>query len=176
MKATAQVIGLLGLLIGSPCFGGEVEKFYYIGEAKLSSAAGQPLGSQAFLFEKTHDPDHGLMIERAIVVKEDRSVEDYTMTLKVSGDTFTLTDAAHTVTGMGKLFGPAWHWTYFRATYHASNGAVIEDENFLADPAVGCARKRISAPDGKVVMYMDITLRAVTPQTFAILAGALLKK
>jgi hypothetical protein len=80
------------------------------------------------------------------------------------------------VEGSGTLFGPAWHWTYFKATYNATNGVQIDDENFMADPEAGTARKKVTAPNGKVLMYMDMTLKAVSPQTFEILTSALLKK
>ena len=46
---------------------------YYLGEAVLSSATGEPRGSQIIMMEKTHDPDHSLIVERAIVVKADRA-------------------------------------------------------------------------------------------------------
>lgn len=176
MKSLALRVALL--VVFSAPFGraGQVEKMYYLGEAKLTSPGGGPRGSQAFLLEKTHDPDHKLIIERALVVKADKSVEQYTMTMTVNGNDFSLKDDANTITGTGTLFGPAWHWTYFRAVYQAANGIKIEDENFLADPAVCVARKKITGPDGKPLMFMDITLNRVTPATFEILAGALLKK
>lgn len=119
-----------------------VEKMYYVGEAKLSSPTGQPRGSQAFLLEKIHDPDKSMIIERAIVVKPDHTVEEHTMTMLVKGDTFTISDAGKTIEGTGKLFGPAWKWTYFKATYQSTNGAKIEDKNFLSDPSAGVARKK----------------------------------
>lgn len=167
---------LLSLLISFRVSAAEIEKLYYIGEAKLSSPSGQPRGSQAFLLEKIHDPEHGAIVERAIVVKPDNGVEEHTMTMKVTGDAFTISDARNTVHGSGTLFGPAWRWTYFKATYESTNGAKIEDENYMADPGVLVARKKISAPNGTVVMYMDITLKAVTGPTFSILAEGLLKK
>ena len=74
------------------------------------------------------------------------------------------------------LFGPAWHWTYIKATYKAKNGAQIDDENFIAVPDVGVARKRISGPDGKVIMIMDMTMKSTTKQAYEILTTALLKK
>ncbi|HZN34558.1 MAG TPA: hypothetical protein VFB80_12095 [Pirellulaceae bacterium] len=163
-------------LIAAPSAAAEVEKLYYVGEAKLSSATGQPMGSQAFLLEKIHDQDNSQIIERAVVVKPDGTANEYPMTMKVKGDSFTITDAENTISGSGKLFGPAWHWTYFKATYSSTNGARIEDENYMADPGVLVARKTVSLPDGKVVMHMDITLKTITPQTFAILAAGLLKK
>ena len=155
---------------------GEVQKFYYLGDSKISSATGEARGSGVLLLEKTHDPDKGVITERAIEVKADRSVSEYIVTLKVSGSSFTITDNKGTIHGSGTLFGPAWQWTYFKAAFQSENGARIEDENFMADPSVGCARKRIYAPDGKLVMVMDVTLKAVTPQTFEVLAAALLKK
>jgi hypothetical protein len=158
------------------CFGGEVEKIYYLGEAKLSSPAGEPLGSQVMLLEKTHDPDHNVIVERAIVVKADKTTEEHTMTLTVKDNSFTAKDDANTVTGTGTLFGPAWRWTYFHAVFHASNGVQIEDENFMADPSAGVARKKITGPDGKVFLIMDVTLKAVSPKTFELLAATLLKK
>lgn len=148
---------------------------YYAGEAKLTLPTGQSRGSQAFLLEKIHDPDRGTITERAVVAKPELKVEEYTMTLKVTGDTFQISDAANTVKGTGQLFGPAWKWTYFKAVYKSTNGAQIEDENYMTDPAVLVARKKIFAPNGTVIMYMDITLKAVTPATFSIISENLLK-
>ncbi|HZY90924.1 MAG TPA: hypothetical protein VFE78_39235, partial [Gemmataceae bacterium] len=51
-------------------------KLYYVGEVKLSSATGKPMGSQAILVEKTHDRDKATIIERAIVVHPDGKVEE----------------------------------------------------------------------------------------------------
>ncbi|MDQ2868124.1 MAG: hypothetical protein M3R59_06925 [Verrucomicrobiota bacterium] len=43
----------------------------------------------------------------------------------------------------------------------------------MIDPSVLVARKKISAPDGTALMYMDISLKAVTPLTFTILSESL---
>ena len=167
---------VVAVLLSQAAQAGEVQKFYYLGDSKISSASGEARGSSVLLLEKTHDPDKGVITERAIEVKADRSVSEYIMTLKVTGSSFTITDSKETIHGSGTLFGPAWQWTYFKATFQSENGARIEDENFMADPSVGCARKRIYAPDGKLLMVMDVTLKAVTPQTFEVLSQALLKK
>src|SRR5262249_7038141 len=143
------------------------EKLYFVGEAKLSSADGKAMGSQVLLVEKTYDRDNATIIERALVVHPDGKVEEFTMRLAVKEDnTFTLTDDAKTVEGSGTLFGPAWKWTYFKGKWKAKNGVQIEDENFMADDSVGTARKKISGPDGKVIMYMDMSLKGITPKTF----------
>jgi hypothetical protein len=165
-----------GVLLAQTCAAAEVEKVYFVGEIKLSSESGRPLGSQAILASRTHDPDRNLMTERAVIVKSDGTVDDYPMNMLVKGDTFTIDDPKKVVEGSGTLFGPAWHWTYFKATYKAANGAVIDDENFMAAPDVGVARKKITTPDGKIVLYMDMTLKATTRETFEILTNALLKK
>jgi hypothetical protein len=165
-----------GILLAQTCAAAEIEKSYFVGEIKLSNESGQSLGSQAILASRVYDRDRNLMTERAIIVKPDGTVDDYPMNMHVKGNAFTLDDPKKVVEGSGTLFGPAWHWTYFKATYKAANGVVIEDENFIAAPDVGAARKRISAPDGKFVMYMDMTLKATTPETFEILSTALLKK
>src|SRR5262249_50650856 len=128
------------------------------------------------LLKKVLDPDHSIFVERAIVVKPDGKAEEFTMNHRVSGSTFTLDDTKGTVKGTGTLFGPPWKWTYWKGAFEATNGARIEDENFLADPNVLVARKRISAPDGKVIGFMDITLKTITPTTFTILSSSLLQK
>ena len=172
--AMALVVTLLApawILAAAP------EKFHYVGEVKLSSATGQPTGSQVFLVEKTYDRDKATIIERAVVVQQDGKVEEWTMRLTVKDDnTFTLTDDSGKAEGSGKLFGPAWKWTYFKATYKASNGVQIDDENFMADDTAGTARKKITGPDGNVLMYMDMTLKGITPKTFEILRTGLMKK
>lgn len=154
----------------------EPQKFFYVGEVKLSSADGKPLGSQVILFEKTHDADKSTMVESAVVVHPDGKVEEHTMRVKVDGQSFTLADDAKTIEGSGTLSGPAWHWTYFKATYRSKNGVQIEDENFMADDSVITARKKVSGPDGKVFMFMDMSLKGITPMTHEILRAGLLSK
>ena len=165
------------VLVAASALAAPPETLYYLGEVKLSSAAGQPMGSQVILVEKTSDRDKATIIERAIVVGADGKVEERTMRLAVKDDnTFTLSDDAGTVEGGGKLFGPAWKWTYFKGTFKATNGVVIDDENFMADDSVGTARKKVTGPDGKVIMYMDMSLKGITPKTFEILRAGLMKK
>jgi hypothetical protein len=174
MRFLHAIIGMA--LLPTWALAGPQEKFYYLGEVKLGSATGKPMGSQVILFEKIHDPDNGTMIERAIVVQADGTAKEHTMRLVVKGDnTFTLTDDAMTIEGTGTLSGPAWKWTYFKAKYKSKNGIQIEDENFMADDSVIAARKRVTGPDDKVIMNMDMSLKAVTPKTFEILKAALLK-
>jgi hypothetical protein len=168
----AVILLVPGSLLAAP-----PEKFFYVGEVKLSSAAGHAMGSQAILVEKTHDRDNATIVEHAIVVHPDGKVEEYTMRLAVKEDnTFTLSDDAKNVEGSGKLFGPAWKWTYFKGTFKAKGGVRIEDENFMADESVGTARKKIITPDDKVLMYMDMSLKSITAPTFEILRAGLMKK
>ena len=135
------------------------------------------MGSQVLLVEKIHDRHKSTIIERAIIVHPDGKAEERTMRLAVKDDnTFTLTHDAKKVEGSGKLFGPAWKWTYFKATFKAEHGVRIEDENFMADPSAGTARKKVTGPDGKVIMYMDMTLKEITPKTFEILKAGLMKR
>jgi hypothetical protein len=153
------------------------ERLYYLGEIKLTSEDGKSMGSQVILVEKIHDRDNSTIIERAVVVQANGKVDSSTMRLAVKEDnTFTLTDEANKVEGTGKLFGPAWQWTYFKGTFKAKNGVVIEDENFLADDQVGTARKKVIGPDNQVLMYMDMSLKAITPKTFEILRIGLMRK
>src|SRR5262249_2597448 len=174
MKVLAAIS--FAVLLPGICCGAEVQKLYYVGEAKLSDPSGKVYGSQVILLEKVLDPDNSVFVERAIVVKPDGKAEEFTMNHRVKGNTFTLDDPKGTVKGSGTLFGPAWKWTYFKGTFEATNGRRIEDENFLADPSVLVARKKISAPNGMTIGFMDITAKSITPQTFTILSMSLLKK
>ena len=167
---------LFTVLLPDICLGAEVEKLYYLGEFKLSDPSGKPYASQVVLMEKTLDPDHSVWVERAIVVKPDGKAEEFIMNHKVKGNTFTLDDTKGMVKGSGTLFGPAWKWTYFKGSFEATNGVRIEDENFMADPSVVVARKKLTGPDGKVIGFMDGTAKSITPQTFTILSSSLLKK
>jgi hypothetical protein len=172
----ALVIFLAGVLLSGTCFAEQPEKLYYVGESKLSDPSGKVYGSQVILLEKTLDRNNSVFIERAIVAKPDGSAEERTMYHKVTGNAFALSDDRGQVKGSGTLFGPAWKWTYFQATYEATNGVRIDDENYMTDPNVLAARKKISGPDGKAIGFMDITLKAITPTTFEILTACLLKK
>jgi hypothetical protein len=168
---------LFVVLIPAAGAAAQPEKLYFLGEVKLSSATGEPMGSQVILVEKTHDRDSSTIIERAIFVHPDGKVEDHTMHLAVKEDnSFTLIDDAKRVEGGGKLFGPAWKWTYFKATFKTKSGVTIEDENFMADDSVGSARQKVIGPDDKVIMYIDVSLKGITPKTFDILRAALSKK
>ena len=76
-------------------------KTYFIGEAKISTESGKPIGSQVLLVEKIEDRDKSAFVETAIVVKADGAAEQYTMRMQVSGDHFSLKDDAGTVKGEG---------------------------------------------------------------------------
>lgn len=173
----ARIVWAVAVLIPGWAVAAPPEKLYFAGEAKLSSPAGKPMGSQVFLLEKTHDPAKAEIVERAIVVKPDGTVDDQTMRLTVKGDnTFTLADEAGSVTGSATLFGPPWKWTYFKGTFQHKSGIRIEDENFMTDDSVITARKTVTAPDGKKLMHMEMSLKGISPKTFEILAAGLLKK
>ena len=174
MKALVAVFSTV--LLPGICFGADVQKLYYVGESKLSDPSGKVYGSQVIVLEKVLDPDNSVFVERAIVVKPDGKAEEFTMNHRVTGNTFTLDDPKGMVKGSGTVFGPPWKWTYFKGSFEATNGVRIEDENFMADPSVLVARKKISGPDGKTIGFMDITAKSITPQTFTILSSSLLKK
>lgn len=169
---------VVSVLIPVATFAAPPEKFHYLGEIKLSGPAGKALGSQVILVKKTLDRDKATYTEEAIVIKADGTVEQYSVPMIVKDDnTFTINDEAKGITGEGKLFGSAWKWTYFKATFKVkNNGITVDDENFMADDSVGSARKKISGPDGRVLFYMDMSLKAITPQTFEILKIGLSKK
>src|SRR5207248_6781123 len=79
-------------------------KLYYVGEAKLSSADGKALGSQVYLLEKTLDRDKATITERAVIVREDGSAQEWTLRFAVKEDgTFTLTEDSKKAEGSGKL-------------------------------------------------------------------------
>jgi hypothetical protein len=171
LAALASLLILTGTGVGAP-----PERFHYLGEVKLSTPNGQPIGSQVILLEKTYERDNSAIVESAVVVDAKGKAEERTMRLKVKDDnTFTLTDELNTVEGSGTLFGPAWRWTYFKGTWKSTAGVTIEDENFMADDSSITARKKVSSPDGKVLMYMEMTLNRITYKTFEILKVALLK-
>jgi len=155
----------------------EPVKLYYVGEAKASSADGKPLGSRVYLLEKILDRDKATITERPVIVSADGKADEWTLRFTVKEDnTFTLTEGSDRAQGSGKLFGPASKWTYFKATYKSANGVQVEDENFLADESFGTARQRLTGADGKVFMYLDISLKSITPKTYEILRAALMKK
>jgi len=153
------------------------EKFYYLGEVRLTSPAGKSLGSQVILVEKTVDREKSEVGERALVVQADGKVDEYPVRMPIKPDgSFTLTNEDKTVEGSGQLFGPMWKWTYFKATFKAKTGVTIEDENFMPDDSIITARKKVIAPNGQVMLYMDETVKAITPKTFEVLRAGLRKK
>src|SRR5262249_4732591 len=114
-------------LLPSSCFGAEVARLYYVGESKICHPSCKPHTSYVILLEKPLDPDNSVFAERAIQVKPDGKAEEFIMNHRVKGNTFPLDDDKGMVTGSGTLFGPEWKWTYFKATYQATNGARIDD-------------------------------------------------
>ena len=152
------------------------DKMYYLGEVKLSGPDGRGFGSQVILLEKTHDRAGSVIVERAILVRADGKAEDRTVRMSVKGNAVTVADDAKTVEGTGELAGPAWKWTYFKGTFTTGKGVRVEDENFMSDPSVLTARKTVTGADGKVLVRMDMTLKAVTPATFEVLAAGLTRK
>jgi hypothetical protein len=155
----------------------EPVKLYYVGEAKISSADGKPLGSRVYVLEKILDRDKGTITERPVIVSADGKAEEWTLRFAVKEDnTFILTEDSKRAEGSGKLFGPAWKWTYFKATYKSTSGVQVEDENFLADESFGTARQKLTGADGKVLLYLDISLKSITAKTYEILRAGLMNR
>ena len=67
---TAILLGIF-VLIPVPALADPPLKLYYVGEAKVSSADGKPMGSQVYLLEKTIDRDKAMFTERPLIVQED---------------------------------------------------------------------------------------------------------
>ncbi len=107
----------------------------------------------------------------------DKDLRDWSkMMLRSARSRFTLKEDSGKAEGSGRLFGSAWKWTYFKATYTTTSGVQVEDEKFLADESFGTARQKLTGPDGKVMMYMDLSLKSITPKTDEILRDGLMKK
>jgi hypothetical protein len=79
----AFVVILTATLLPRICFAAPIEKLYYVGESKLTDPSSKPYTTQVILLEKVLDPDNSQFVERAIVVKADRSAEEFTMIHKV---------------------------------------------------------------------------------------------
>jgi hypothetical protein len=171
------IVSLVFVVSPLMTFASPPEKFYYLGEVRLTSPAGKSLGSQAILVEKVVDRDKSEISERALVVQADGKAEEYRVKMPVKPDgSFSLTNDDQSVEGSGQLFGPMWKWTYFKATFKAKSGVTIEDENFMADESVVTARKKVIGPNAQVMVYMDESVKAITPTTFEVLRAGLLKK
>jgi hypothetical protein len=168
---------LVVLLITASALATEPVVRYYVAEAKVSSADGKPLASEVFVLKRIVDHDKSTIIEQPIIVDEKGKAVEWTIRFAVKEDgTFTLTEDSRRVEGRGKLFGPAWKWTYFKATYKATDGVEIEDENFLLDESLGVGRQKVIGKDKKVVMYRDIAGKEITPKTYEILRAGLMKR
>jgi hypothetical protein len=75
-KTKALVVVVSAMLMPGIGFAAPVEKLYYVGESKLSDPSGKVYGSQVILLEKTLDPDNGVFVESAVVVKPDRTARN----------------------------------------------------------------------------------------------------
>src|SRR5207237_6339726 len=88
MRAASALTALLLMAAWAPA--AVPERFYYLGEIKLSSAAGKPMGSQVIMVEKIQDRDNANIIERALVIYEGGKVQESTMRIAVKNhNTFT---------------------------------------------------------------------------------------
>jgi hypothetical protein len=56
-----------------------------------------------------------------------------------------------------------------------ASGLLRCPENTNANSVI-TARKKVTGPDGRVIMFMDMSLKGITPKTFEILAAGLTKK
>ena len=174
MRAAISVLNLL--LVAASARATEPQVRYYVGEAKRSSDDGKSLGSEVFLAKRTVDRDQSTITEQPIIVDENGKVTEWTIRFTVKEDgTFTIEDDTKRMKGTGKLFGPAWKWTYFKATYKVGDEVEIQDENFLSDESCGSARQRFTWK-GKGTSYRDLTLKEITPKTYEILRAGLMKK
>lgn len=147
---------------------------YYLGEVRMSSPSGQPMGASVSLVQRTLLPAENRVIELVASIDPVRPVREYTTVFDVSGSRFTMKDEEGTFAGEGEFSGPPWEWTGWKyaATMMGQAKGRLQGEDVVSATGLS-VKKAFSGADGTVRMQFAEELRPVSKTVYDVLHARL---
>jgi hypothetical protein len=150
---------------------------YLFGEVRMSSPAGQPIGTSLSLVRRTLKPSENRIVEVVAAIEAGKPVREFTTVFDITGSKFVLKDDEGTFAGTGVLAGKPWEWTgwTYEVEFTGARKGRMKGDDALG-PSGLSVRKSFATPDGTVRMLFDEDLKPISKTAYEILRGKLLSE
>jgi hypothetical protein len=152
---------------------------YYLGESKVATADGKPLGNMVMLVKRELRPAESRIIETVLMVSSRRAepIKEYLTVMAVKGSRFTMREQSGAFSGSGELDGNAWEWNAWTSTSKmpGQNGGTIVSRDKLTERGMTTS-KELSGPDGAVRVRFAEDYAAIDGATYELLHVKLLPR
>jgi hypothetical protein len=148
-----------------PDFSASAQAEHFYGHGAITGPHGEDYGHYEVLAKRILDVERSQIIE--LVVDTSRGhPEDYVVTNRVTGSTYTFADPDGAFTGTGKLSGEPWNWDSWTATFKmAKDGSTVDIHDMKTSEGVR-AEKKVVSSDGKLVVNITETLGLLSADDF----------
>lgn len=146
-----------------------------IAEAKTEPASGAPAYSEIYLAKRTLDPTAGEIRVSIVQLDPSGGAREHVTRMKVSGDKYTMEDAATGYTGEGKLFGEAWNWSRwtYKIVWKNQAGSMSGEDERTAEGGLSMRKKYFTAA-GELSRSVTALFHPLTESAHALLFSKLL--
>lgn len=125
-------------------------------EERITLAAGGTQPGARRVLRMTYDPDAGRVVHEALRFDPNPQVSPrlFTVTWRLDGDSFTLSDPQSRIGGSGTIEGAPWPWTGWSADSRIDSGIRITERATLRDDGALVLERQAYGPDGGAVMTL----------------------
>jgi hypothetical protein len=152
---------------------------YYLGESKVTTADGKPMGNMVVLVKRELRPAESRIIETVLMVSSQRNepIKEYLTVLAVKGSRFTMREQSGAFSGSGELDGNPWEWSGWTSTAKmpGQNGGTIISRDKLTERGMAVS-KELNGPDGAVRVKFVEDYAAIDGGTYELLHAKLVPR
>lgn len=125
-------------------------------EEQVTLAAGGTQPGARRVLRMTYEPAAGRVVHEALRFDPNPRVSPrlFTVTWRLDGDAFTLSDPASRIGGRGSIAGAPWPWSGWSADSRIDSGIRIAERATLRDDGVLLLEREAYGPDGGLVMTL----------------------
>lgn len=148
---------------------------YFLGEVRMSSPSGQPMGSSLSLVKRTLSPDENKIVELVVSIDPAKLTREFTTIFEVQGTKFVMKDGEGTFAGEGELSGKAWEWNgwKYEVDFTGPRKGRLRGEDILGPDGIQ-VKKSFATPDGVVRVQFNEDLKPISKVTYEILRAKVL--
>jgi len=152
---------------------------YYLGESRVMTADGKPLGSLVSLVRREVKPAESKIVETVLMVssRPGEPIKEYVAVFSVAGSTFTVKEQGGAFAGDGDLVGKPWEWTAWNSTSKIPGpyGGTLRSRDRLTERGMAVT-KELFGGDGALRIKFAEDYASIEGATYELLHAKLLPK
>lgn len=129
---------------------------YYLGEAKVFSPAGRPLGNLVTLVKRETFPSESKIVETVLTISSNprEPSREHVAVSVVEGATYKSRERGGAFAGNGDLTGKPWEWTSWTSTERTQT-AVVRSETKLTERGLTVNKELVGLDGGVRARYSE---------------------